>query len=606
MSDLEDELLALAGGDVSSDDEQVDISRDASESPAPAPKKNETPARGGAKPPARKGNRDADESEEEGEASSAPGSPDSQGSAAMDESDSDSDAPPAKSRGTATASAAAADDDLNKYPVDGLFISHAEKSEIMSMREIEREQKIAERREEIERIRQNRMLRQLVDNQQDSKKRKAAAAELDDPRGKASRARTKADHRDEPPSKIDSLRKAREERKDRIQQRELENDRRSKRRSPSYRRSASRDSADASDVEWADAKKHRSRTPERKETPEPELRDVERIRVGRTRFAEVCFYPGFEEALTGCYVRINIGPDRDNPAAGDVYRMAVIKGFVNGKAYAMPNRQGKQIVVEGYVKAAHGKAQREWPFIACSDSPFTEAEFNRYKSVCAAESVPIPKRPTFVKKIDDINALVQRPWTEQELAEKISRQNSLKVKYSGIQRERVQKALAEARARGDEARAAQLQEELDGMETPRLAFRTSLTPAKSASGGTPRKEGPTQQERLALLNLENRRKNAEAVRQALLKERARAREAAAAAAAAAEDEKAKRVNGNGNGTTPDGKRGLSQSQSKSRSPSQQQQQQQQVKVGIPTIHKPLMDDDIIGALDLGIDVDIEI
>lgn len=68
MSDLEDELLALAGGDVSSDDEEVDISRNASESPAPAPKKNETPARGGAKPPARKGNRDADESEEEGEA----------------------------------------------------------------------------------------------------------------------------------------------------------------------------------------------------------------------------------------------------------------------------------------------------------------------------------------------------------------------------------------------------------------------------------------------------------------------------------------------------------------------------------------------------------
>lgn len=264
------------------------------------------------------------------DSSSAPGSPDSQGSAAMDESDSDSDAPQPKSR---AAAASAAEDDLNKYPVDGLFISHAEKSEIMSMREIEREQKIAERREEIERIRQNRMLRQLVDNnQQDNKKRKAAAADLDDLRGsKTSRTRTKGDrdhhHRDEPTSKIDSLRKAREERKDRIQQRELENDRRSKRRSPSYRRSASRDSGGESDVEWADnTKKHRSRTPERKETPEAELRDVERIRVGRTRFAEVCFYPGFEEAITGCYVRINIGPDRDNPAAGDVYRMAVIKG----------------------------------------------------------------------------------------------------------------------------------------------------------------------------------------------------------------------------------------------------------------------------------------
>jgi RNA polymerase-associated protein RTF1 len=241
----------------------------------------------------------------------------------MDESDSDSDSPQTKSRGAAPTDG----NDLNKYPVDGLFISHAEKAEIMAMREIEREQKIAERREEMDTIRQNMMLRHLASQPSDNKKRKANAADLEESTSrKATRVRTKGDRDNEPTSKIDSLRRAREERKDRIQQRELENDRR-KRRSPSYRRSMSRDSGDGSDVEWADTKKHRSRTPEQKETPEAELRDVERIRVGRTRFAEVCFYPGFEEALTGCYVRINIGPDRDNMAAGDVYRMAVIKGL---------------------------------------------------------------------------------------------------------------------------------------------------------------------------------------------------------------------------------------------------------------------------------------
>ena len=68
MSDLEDELLALAGGDVSSDDEQMDMSRGGSESPEPQAKKNEAPAKSGAKPPARKANKNADESEEEGEA----------------------------------------------------------------------------------------------------------------------------------------------------------------------------------------------------------------------------------------------------------------------------------------------------------------------------------------------------------------------------------------------------------------------------------------------------------------------------------------------------------------------------------------------------------
>lgn len=244
--------------------------------------------------------------------SDAPGSPNSQGSAAMDESDSDDEAPQ-KSRG--------GDDDLNKYPVDGLFISHAEKKEIMSMREIEREQKIAERREEIERIRQNKMLRQLVVNQQDSKKRKANAADLEDGQRKPTRVRTKTG---EPSSKMDALHRAREERSNRNQQREAENDRR-RRRSPSYRRSPSRDSDRSSEVSWAGGNsKRRSKTPERKESPEAELRDVERVRVGRTRFAEVAFHPGVEDALTGCFVRINIGVEPQSQAP--VYRMGLVKG----------------------------------------------------------------------------------------------------------------------------------------------------------------------------------------------------------------------------------------------------------------------------------------
>lgn len=233
----------------------------------------------------------------------------------MDESDSD-DESPQKARG--------GDDDLNKYPVDGLFISHAEKQDILSMREIEREQKIAERREEIERIRQNRMLRQLVVNQQDNKKRKAAAADLDDGQRKPSRVRTKTG---EASSKMDALHRAREERSNRTQQREADNDRRSRRRSPSYgRRSASRDSDRSSEVSWAGGKsKRKSSTPEPKVSPEAELRDIERVRVGRSRFAEVCFHPGVEEALTGCFVRINIGLD-GSKGNQPVYRMAVIKG----------------------------------------------------------------------------------------------------------------------------------------------------------------------------------------------------------------------------------------------------------------------------------------
>jgi len=75
MSDVDDELLALAGGDVSSDEEaSMNLSRAESRSPSPPPpaKKKDAPARGVAtqKTPAKKAKRRSrgDDSEEEGEA----------------------------------------------------------------------------------------------------------------------------------------------------------------------------------------------------------------------------------------------------------------------------------------------------------------------------------------------------------------------------------------------------------------------------------------------------------------------------------------------------------------------------------------------------------
>lgn len=594
MSDIDDELLALAGGDASSDEEDA---RDQSRSPSPS-KSSDAPARGSAnkRTPVPKGKRRAgrndEDSEDEGEAS-PPGSPDSQMSAPMDESDSDSDAPQTQGRG--------GDDDTNQYPFEGLFRSAEEKARIMNMREIEREQILAERREENERIRQNRMLRQLKVNQEkDSKKRKASAADLEDASRKPSRARTKAGETSE---KMDTLRRAREERTSRREQRERDLDRdRRKQRSPSYRdrgRSRSVDSRDSDGGDWRRDSRQKSRTPETKEILPAELRDVERIRVGRSRFAEVCFYPGFEKAITGCYVRINIGPDPKNHQ--DVYRMAVIKGFTVGRPYALTDSTGHQMVVDMSVRAAHGKAERDWPFISCSDRGFTEAEWNRYKQVCLSEGLPVPTKQELVSKIDDINRLVRRQWTEQELAEKLKRQNTLMTKFSTVERDSVNRMLEQARARNDQEAIERLQTKLENLDTPRLAFRTSLTPAAKKSEG----KALSQQERLAALNTKNRKYNAEEVRKAQLKERARTTQAKEKAR---EQSKKGGSFSQGGALDDDGDKDTAKETEAallSHIAKLQEQQRSQVKSGLPMIHKPLMDDDIIGALDLDIDIEID-
>lgn len=227
----------------------------------------------------------------------------------MDESD--SDAEPAQERTPANRD--------DKYPVDGMFVSQAEKAEIMAMREVEREQIIADRISEIERQRQNRLLRQMVTSVENEerkhvkKKRNADTAELEDGQRKASRQRTGKTSE----TAMDSLRRARAEK----QRRKEDQERRKDTFSPDGR--DSREPADSDD----NFGRARSRTPEKeptKELPPAELRDYDRVRLGRNEFAQVCFTPGFESAITGCYIRIALGPHPDTGV--EQYRMAVVKG----------------------------------------------------------------------------------------------------------------------------------------------------------------------------------------------------------------------------------------------------------------------------------------
>lgn len=236
-------------------------------------------------------------------------------SASMDESDSDTE--PAHGASRSTTAPGANDDD--KYPVDGMFMSEAEKAEIMAMREVEREQIIADRISEIERQRQNRLLRQMVNNveieeRKQVKKKRSADTELEDGARRASRPKTGKGE-----SAIDSLRRARAEKARRQEDRERRRDG----MSPHGRESREPEESDD------DFGQSRNRSPEKavaRELPPPELRDFDRVRLGRNEFAQVCSTPGFEAAITGCYIRIALGA---HPETGiEQYRMALIKGKV--------------------------------------------------------------------------------------------------------------------------------------------------------------------------------------------------------------------------------------------------------------------------------------
>lgn len=241
-------------------------------------------------------------------------------SAPMDESDSDSDDQDFR-------------DDGDRYPLEGRFRNASDKASIMSMPEIEREQVLADRAQEIERDRQNRALRQLLnardaENKKADKKRKAGNADLDEHQRKTSRQRTKlgGGKVGESSSGIDSLKRARAEKNDRQRRRDEDKER----HKGDSRRDTRDDYSDGdnsrgSEIEWTASKsKKRTPSPDYRDAEPAVLYDLERVRVGRSRFAMVCFYPGFNEAIIGCFVRVNIGVDKETNQ--NLYRIGLVKG----------------------------------------------------------------------------------------------------------------------------------------------------------------------------------------------------------------------------------------------------------------------------------------
>lgn len=236
--------------------------------------------------------------------SSAPSSPNSLESAPMDESDSDDEI--SRSKGI--------EDEGVMYPVDGLYRSEAEKAEVMAMRDLEREQIIAERQQEVGRLRQNRLLRQMVVDSEKAakktKKKRSADADLDDGSRKTRSRPGKGE------SAMELLRRSKAEKLKRKEDHE--------RRRDNFSPGRGYSDDEESDYEYG---RRRSRTPEKeeaKDAPPAELKDYDRVRLGRNEFAQVCFTPGFEPSITGCFIRVALGP---HPETGvEQYRMAMIKG----------------------------------------------------------------------------------------------------------------------------------------------------------------------------------------------------------------------------------------------------------------------------------------
>lgn len=397
------------------------------------------------------------------------------------------------------------------YPLEGKYKSEDDRHYVEGLSEIQREELLAQRAELVTRRTQDQLLKKALASSSaaNKQKRKAAAADLEDNNRRTTRPKT------EKQTALDTYRKAREEKgaqRDRVAS---ARDRRDE-RSPSSHGSE-RDADGESEVEWA-------AEPERKDEPPAEITDFNYARMGRSGFAKVCFYPGFEEAIMGSFARVAIGPNRETGQS--MYRMCQIKGFTEGKPYQMANSVGKPFTTDQYAIVAQGSAEKPWPFSACSDGRFTDAEYVRFMDTLRKESIKVPSRRFLHKKVAEIKGLLDMQFTEEMLNQKFSKQRAIQLKYDPVhqaklKRKDIQRRRAEAEQNMDEEEMARCDAELEALENGAANGGPKTAPKVKAKDHASPAKPVAQHESLAILNRQNRAKNQHEVRQALIKERAK-------------------------------------------------------------------------------------
>ncbi|KAH7092954.1 hypothetical protein FB567DRAFT_159716 [Paraphoma chrysanthemicola] len=494
--DIDDELFALAGGD-----EENDL--------------------------------------EEGEASSpAASSPNSLGSDAMDESDSDRD------------------DDVPErtadvpYPLEGKYIDEADKRRILGLSQLEREEILGSRAEETNRAHFTAELARRA-AQENNRKRKADSDEPDDAMRKSSRPKVQ-------PRKNDKLEAYKREREQRGQQRQRQDDRRSGRRRSSSedRRAGSDVDADGeSDVEWDDRPAEKAR-----EEQPASIRDFESVRVGRGFFSEVCFHPGFEDAMTGTFGRVGVGQDSQRRT---LYKMAQIKGFSTGKPYVFEGKNGKRIATDQYVTAQHGSVKKDYQFQFLSNQRFSDSELEIYKQSLTETNAKVPTQTFLQRKYDDLKSLQNHYWTDADISARIAKSK----KYEHLL----------SRSNADSQPRIATQSEAAAQRVAELNRKTRLLEAERVKKAL--------QEQQRERKLEQRREAA----------RRKAEEEAKKAQADADEKKQTlEVDALFDGDAS----------SRATTPKPQGEKKKTERKGLPTFRKPKMDDDIIASMDIGVDIEI--
>ncbi|GAA6007752.1 hypothetical protein JCM10207_004862 [Rhodosporidiobolus poonsookiae] len=408
-----------------------------------------------------------------------PADSDSDGSASdMDMSQSDSDAAPSpKSRGRRVKSSAQVDssdedEDVeaatedNPYPLEGIYIDAADKRRIMGLSEIEREDIIGTRKEQMN---ARALRKQVASMAAASGKTKAVDSDADDDDDDEYATRTTRSRKTTGSSKsksegIEKLKQSRAEKGKKKEKKDDSDDEYEEEGSRKKRKSKRDSDMDDDDSDEADSEEDRKKSKVKKSKTVARPSDLRDITVTRTKLAELSPAPWFADWVKGAWVRYSVGPD---PKRGNEiqYRICEVIDTQRAQTYRLENGN-----TDIHLKLKHGKAERLFSMDAVSNSPFTEHEYARLSQTCVSDKVdhiPTPKEANKIK--DRLDKQTSYVLTEDDLAAQLKAKGP---KLSGAQlKARLMFARDQAAASGDSDKLAELNAQIADFDKPTTDLR---------------------------------------------------------------------------------------------------------------------------------------
>ncbi|KAA1472016.1 plus-3-domain-containing protein [Dentipellis sp. KUC8613] len=388
------------------------------------------------------------------------------------------------------------EEEHNPYPLEGKYIDDADRLRLMEMPEIQREELLAQRLEEMQRIQDKRNLDQMLKAQQGSEGDSVARAAK---RQHVVRGATKEKSR-----KLDEL-KAKRRAKD---------DNKRTRTSPKRDRSSSPMDMETSSGEEEDGQISKFEQEEEKELkllgkahPDDEkmtVEDLQKATLTRDLLAKHCLAPWFEDYVKGAWVRYLIGQDTNSQP---IYRICEIENLAVNlvKPYKINDQYSDQ-----EFELKHGKSVKSFPMDKVSNSPYSQREYDRLVRVYEAEHIKLPSKRQLVKKAEQLTRLANQPLTDKDITAILARKTQM------MPRQQSSMSLAMERSRLNQMRTLAIRRnDTDQVESldQKIAELTALMPVEVKNDDV-----QDVNDMLAKVNERNRKANLEAVRKAELAE----------------------------------------------------------------------------------------